>query len=198
MRIVERDRVGKCAPGQRNTASSRQVLLQIDLEVEQEHGEFRRPGEDLSEVGERNINERRSRAGHRAQRVLEDRVQLGAKAFEFAGHADARSPEPTGIEELHVVLWNPVSVTARRRIARVGRPLDDGSQHCGGIGNATSVRAGRILGMRDRHDTGPADQPHRRFDADYPVMVRRADDAAVGLRPDGDRGEVGRRGGAGP
>lgn len=46
--------------------------------------------------------------------------------------------------------------------------------------------------MRDRHDTGPRDQPDRRLDAHHPAQRRRAHDGTVGLGADRERREPGR------
>ena len=45
--------------------------------------------------------------------------------------------------------------------------------------------------MGDRNDPGPADQAYGRFEAYDAVGLRRADDRAVGLGPDGNRTQIG-------
>src|SRR5262249_34058881 len=50
----------------------------------------------------------------------------------------------------------------------------------------------RVLRVRDRDHTTAAGKANRWLDADHAIDVRWADDAAVSLRAQSDRGEIGR------
>ena len=66
----------------------------------------------------------------------------------------------------------------------------DRRQQRGRVGDAARHRTGGVLRMRDRDDAAAADEAHRRLDADQAGHRRRADDAAVGLGTDADRGQA--------
>jgi hypothetical protein len=57
---------------------------------------------------------------------------------------------------------------------------------------SAAVRTDRVLRRRDRHDAGAARQPDRRLDAGDARLAGGADDGAVGLGAERDRGERGR------
>ena len=69
----------------------------------------------------------------------------------------------------------------------------------GDIGHRAAHRAGSVLRDRDRNDAAAADESHRRLQSDQSIHRRGADDAAVGLGADADRGQArrDRRAGAG-
>ena len=103
MRVVESDCGSYVATRERHAGPSRQVFLEVDLEVEEQDDKLRVPREDFAEVRECHIDQGRPRALDRRQRVFEDRVQLRAEPFELTRDADARSPQPVRVDELRVV-----------------------------------------------------------------------------------------------
>jgi len=174
----------------------RQVVVEVHLEVVEQHGELGGPGVDVGDVGEEHVDERGARIPHGGQGIFENRVRVRTRALEVAGHPDAGAPQAVGVEELCVIPWDSVSITAGGGIARVGGPLGDRSQHRGAVGHGARMRSRGVLGVGDGDDSGAADQADRWFDADHGVMVGGADDAAIRLGADRDGGKVRRRRGA--
>ena len=103
---------------------------------------------------------------------------------------DTGVAQPRRVEERRVVVQAAQPAVGRGGVPRIGARQHP--QHHRGVAHRPRHRAGGVLGVGDGNDPCPADQPHRRLDADDAVGRRRADDGAVGLGADGHRREVGR------
>jgi hypothetical protein len=64
------------------------------------------------------------------------------------------------------------------------------------VGYRPAHRAGSVLAVRNRNDSGATNQTQRRFDPDQRIRVGRADHRAVGFGADPDGREIGGDGGA--
>ncbi len=176
-------------------AESGQVGVQIVLELTAERDVLRLV--DL--LGARQLDrvgEHRAAGGQQANDVIE----YGRRASDclrgpVSPDADPGACQRPRIEELGVVgvdgLLAPgwVRHVAGRRIGWV-EPGDRPEQN-GGVGYAPGHRAGRVLRRGDGHDARTADQAERRLEPDDAAVVRRADDRAVGLGADRERGQPG-------
>ena len=106
-------------------------------------------------------------------------------------HAEARASETVGAQRGRVVR---VDMAAARRGDRIvwivaGNHL----QHRRRIGHGARHRTGDGGGEIERHDAGPADQAHRRSQADEGLMSGRPADRVAGVARQPDRGEVRRQ-----
>ena len=103
-------------------------------------------------------------------------------------HADPLAAQRIRPKRAQVVAVDDGPGVACRRVGRVDAL--DHREHGGRVGHVAGHRPGRVLLRRDRDDAAAADQAEGGLDADDVVGAGRADDRAVGLGADGDRGQV--------
>src|SRR5438876_12077842 len=123
---------------------------------------------------------------------------MGAEPFEVSDNSYSGASEAFGVQECPIVSRQSRSWLAEHaeragagnRVARVGSSLHNSGQYGCCVGNCSSVGSNGVLCVRDGDDTGSANKANSWFDAYDSVSVRRADDAAVSLSTDGNRGQV--------
>ena len=118
--------------------------------------------------------------------VLEQPVDAVVEAGEIPRDADPRTAEAIGVEERGVVRFD---LGLRGRFVPVVRARERREQRRR-VGDGSSHRPRRVLGVRDRDDAGAAHEADGGLDPDDPVDRGGADDRAVGLGPDGDGAQV--------
>ena len=204
VRVVERDRVGEGLARHRNAHACREVVLHIDLEVVHEDEELAVGGGEC-EAGLVEVDDRRAGALDGRDGVVERGDDLRRCVVDpLSRDADTRAAEAVGIHERRVVSGErgpgaagalpPKRDAGGGGIARVRRTGREDVEQRGCIGDGPRVRARGVLRVRDRDDPRAAGETDRRLDSDDSADVRGAHDAPVGLRSDGDRGEVRARG----
>ena len=185
--VVEVDQVAQ-GP-HRRAPKAGQVGLDVDLELGEQDGQL--VVVDRRRVGRLDrIDERRTERSHHLEGPLRDGVEPGVGGG-VPGEQPPVDPDPRPAQrpapqERPVVAREaPAADGPERRAQHVERDRR--------VGHGAGHRAGGVLAVGDRDDAGLGDQPDRRLEPDDRVAPGRADDRAVGLGPDRDGAQVGRR-----
>ncbi len=169
------------------------IGIEIVLELVEQHVIGRRPEAFLALDGKLVDHRRPCRLEVGDRRIEKtDRPQCGTPPWS----ARRRSAFPSS-PSLRRWSWRvqPAAFSAIP-VAAVGLiPADHGCQQGDRVGHASRHRPRRVLGVGDRHHSGPADQADRRFDPDDAIGGCGADDRTVRLGTDRNRGQAGCSGG---
>ena len=147
-----------------------EIFVEVRFELEEEHIELAfvvLPGRGHV----RRIDDSGSEMLDSLDRLLHQPISGIVEAEILSGHTDPRAAQTVRIEELRVVFLCLCRLRDRVALVGSGQRAEENRR----VSHAAAHRAGRVLAVRDRNDSGAADQAERRFDSDQPRRGCRAD-----------------------